>query len=832
MINLFKHSPTDEDTANQFVHELFDNLCGGYPFTLDQFSAGKKILAASPEIKRLSVREMVKILSEPSPRRDWDRIWHLRDILFDLLKQKIPFTEEDILFLFQHISHLDGSLSQIIKIVSNHSKNTPLSPELRQVIETLTRDLDQILTTIETRRLVARLKELLGETDTRIPLDKIDDWAVQALNEISALPSEKQNAWAQLLQQCLRAGSSTPSEKWLKTNDSLVERIGRDEFFAALLRWFPLAGQIRSAENAFLYGSMAAAANIEVLRGLVWQTVRCGTPEMLRAITTLAVNAYRKVPGRGPHCPKVGNACFWTLGNLPGRAGIAQLSLLKMRIKGNATQKIINNTIDAAAKRAGLTAGEIEELSVPAYGLDEVGRGRVVFGDAECEIQVNGVEVETIWRKGGKKVSAAPKAVKDQHPEELKDLTQALKDLRKMLPVQRDRLENMYLTQKKWRFGDWQEHYLNHPLMGTIARRLIWKFSQDDRAASGIWLDGRLVGRDDAPLDWLSAETSVELWHPLHVDTQVVLEWRAWLFNHMVRQPFKQAHREIYILTDAERHTHTYSNRFAAHILRQHQYSALCAARGWKNTLQLLVDSDAPATSKLLPAYGLRAEYWVQGAGSNYGTDTNETGTYLYVSTDQVRFHRMDASENRSHMGGGAFYTSGPGDPEAWEPIPLEQIPPLVFSEIFRDVDMFVGVASVGNDPNWLDGGHGNAVYNAYWRDVSFGALSESAKTRKQVLEFLLPRLKIAERCRLTDKFLVVRGDLRTYKIHLGSSNILMEPNDQYLCIVPGRSPAEGGDKLFLPFEGDSTMALVLSKAFLLADDRKITDQTIRRQIE
>ena len=32
-----------------------------------------------------------------------------------------------------------------------------------------------------------------------------------------------------------------------------------------------------------------------------------------------------------------------------------------------------------------------------------------------------------------------------------------------------------------------------------------------------------------------------------------------------------------------------------------------------------------------------------------------------------------------------------------------------------------------------------------------------------------------------------VRGDLRTYKIHLGSSNILMEPNDQYLCIVPGR---------------------------------------------
>ena len=41
-------------------------------------------------------------------------------------------------------------------------------------------------------------------------------------------------------------------------------------------------------------------------------------------------------------------------------------------------------------------------------------------------------------------------------------------------------------------------------------------------------------------------------------------------------QPIKQAHREIYLLTDAERQTQSYSNRFAAHILRQHQFTALC----------------------------------------------------------------------------------------------------------------------------------------------------------------------------------------------------------------------------------------------------------------
>jgi hypothetical protein len=80
---------------------------------------------------------------------------------------------------------------------------------------------------------------------------------------------------------------------------------------------------------------------------------------------------------------------------------------------------------------------------------------------------------------------------------------------------------------------------------------------------------------------------------------------------------------------------------------------------------------------------------------------------------------------------------------------------------------------------------------------------------------------------------LVVRGDLRTYKIHLGSGNILMAPNDQYLCIVPGRGTAARGqaEHLFLPFEGDQTLSVILSKAFLLLEDSKITDANIMNQI-
>jgi hypothetical protein len=159
----------------------------------------------------------------------------------------------------------------------------------------------------------------------------------------------------------------------------------------------------------------------------------------------------------------------------------------------------------------------------------------------------------------------------------------------------------------------------------------------------------------------------------------------------------------------------------------------------------------------------------------------------------------------------------------------LETIPPLVFSEIMRDVDLFVGVASVGNDPNWSDGGP-NGQYRDYWQSYSFGELSATAQTRQALLERLIPRLKIADRCTLSDRFLVVRGTVRTYKIHLGSGNILMMPNDQYLCIVPKQTVA-GAERVHLPFEGDGTLSIILSKAFLLANDAKISDPMIISQI-
>ena len=189
--------------------------------------------------------------------------------------------------------------------------------------------------------------------------------------------------------------------------------------------------------------------------------------------------------------------------------------------------------------------------------------------------------------------------------------------------------------------------------------------------------------------------------------------------------------------------------------------------------------------------------------------DITHRGVYAYLSTDQVRFYRT-------------------GDAA---PVALADVPPLAFSEVMRDVDLFVGVTSVGNDPAWTD----NGLFGRYresWDRFAFGDLFPSAITRKAVLERIVPRLKIADRCSFADRFLIVTGDLRTYRIHMGSGNILMEPDNRYLCIVPGQGiGSKPLGRVFLPFEGDTTLSIIISKALLLADDRRITDPIIVSQI-
>jgi hypothetical protein len=845
-MKLFRRRPRIAQPYGAWIDELVaeqeEEVYRRYTFENRDTEAARRILAASQEEQRDFVLAAVMWLDLRHRKRfaAFHETWAVRQTMQTVLRRRLPFDHDDVCDLLdwsirQPYTSVRGT-PQMIKLLQDHLKDHELTPDLCKRLTKLIKCLEEGHSTEETRRWAARLRELGGLSNSTLPLVPGEAWSDAAKSDIEAMEGEERGAWVDLLQHCTRARGAKPAQKWSGGASALLEKIGRPAFERSVLRWFPLVERPRTrpVERGSQWqpdpNLLLQDENADILKALAWLCAGSENAEVARALGALALSAYRKVPQMGPRCVRLGNACVWALGAMPDARGVGQLAMLRARVKFGTAQKGIEKALNSAAGQAGMPLQEIEEISVPAYGLQQVGVRRAQLGEFGVELVVTGTSnTELRWIKpDGKRQKSVPKAVKEHSAEELKEIKAAATDLRKMLPAQRDRIEKLYLEQKTWTYRAWRERYLDHPVVGTLARRLIWKFTNQERTGAGVFYEGRIVGRDGHGLDWFEDSTRVQLWHPMQEEPGEVLAWRDWLAELEIRQPFKQAHREVYLLTDAERTTSTYSNRFAAHVIKQHQFNALCAARGWKNKLRLMVDDEYPPATRELPAWGLRAEFWVEGLGDNYGTDTTEAGTYLYLATDQVRFYNIYARENYAHAGGGGF--RGLGTPTG--PLTLEEVPPLVLSEVMRDVDLFVGVASVGNDPNWADGGP-EGRYRDYWTSYSFGALSQTAKTRRQVLQRLIPRLKIADRCRLEDRFLIVQGDLRSYRIHLGSGNILMEPNDQYLCIVPTRAPTTGnlGNRLFLPFEGDRTLAIILSKALLLAEDTKIKDPTILHQI-
>ncbi|MFJ3665434.1 DUF4132 domain-containing protein [Streptomyces sp. NPDC090106] len=651
-----------------------------------------------------------------------------------------------------------------------------------------------------------------------------EEWAERALTDAGDDPG-----WQALLAHAATATSARPTAKWNARARVLVGALDAEEIRQRVVLWFALVGRPRTLPlDPWPYGPDMNESydpyNADALRGLTWILALLPPhPDTARALGALVETSLKKVAGVGPRNPKVANAGVNALARTDGEAALAELARLATRVTFKGTLKLLNAALDQKAEALGLSREEIEELAVPGYGLTEVGRTERVLGDATAIITVHGTKALLTWRNAaGKTVRSVPAAVRRDHPEDLKELKAAVKDVDKMLSAQSERLDRQFLARRVWPYAAWRERCLDHPLVGALARRLLWTV---DGTSVGF-TDGELRTLADTPV---TEGREVTLWHPVDHEPAEIVAWRDWLERHGITQPFKQAHREVYLLTDAERTTGTYSNRFAAHVLRQHQFHSLAAVRGWRNRLRLCVDDEAPPAMRDLPAWGLRAEYWTEGDGHEYGVDTTDSGSYLRLRTDQVRFYPIDAPENSAHCAGGEYSMWLRDGQDPVDPLPLTEIPPLVLSEVLRDVDLFVGVASVGNDPTWQDGGPGGR-FQEYWTSYGFGELGASAETRRVLLERLVPRLAIADRCTLEGRFLHVKGDRHAYKIHLGSGNILRTPNDQYLCIVP-KSATTTPETGYLPYEGDRMLAVILSKAMLLAADTEIMDPTILSQL-
>ena len=325
---------------------------------------------------------------------------------------------------------------------------------------------------------------------------------------------------------------------------------------------------------------------------------------------------------------------------------------------------------------------------------------------------------------------------------------------------------------------------LDHPVLARQIRNLIFvqeaaNVQETDTVLGYPILDeGGLVRfqAHDGGQRAASPEAPLRLAHP-H-DLFGGGEWHAWqgdCFTAERIQPFKQVFRELYVLTENETRLgdEASSARYSGQQVQPKQATGLFNARGW------LGGYDWDSMRRTFHAEGLTAH---AGFDRGYGTPAEVEG----MTIGEVRFTRRDE----------------------WKPIPLVSVPPRVFSEVMRDLDLVVSVAHRGGvDPE---------------------ATASTVEMRAALVRETCALLGIAN-VTIKSSHVLIEGTLGSYSIHLGSAVVHRQPGGS-LCIVPVHGQHRG--RLFLPFvDDDPRSAEVISKVVLLARDARIKDPSILEQI-
>jgi hypothetical protein len=806
--------------------------------------AGREIRDSSERSRAAVLLTIVsgRIPLDPANAPVW---WLMRE----LLAQRLPYSTSDFTKLLDDLQQqfiIEFADDTPYEMIRDHIGSYGLSPALRTTLLSLRDRLGACCYHPAIRPHVGTINGFLGHDRVGL-FEPGDPWADAALADYQSFDATEQSAWKAIFAHAAKLESSQPTRAWTKEAAGLLQSIGGNRYLDRVERWFPHVAQSRW---------IIFDKNSQLLKGLVWF---CGaisddrdastTSRVDSIISRLAFDCFAKIRGCGQRCAKAGNACVAVLGSRPGLTGVSHLNRLRQRITYQVPLKLIEKALNETANRAGLTQDDLVEFGVPTFGLDIDGRREEEIGEYIAVIDIKS-GCDWRWFDSARNPLASAPALTDEPAKEFSAVKKETAELEQTLADQKVRLENLYLAGREWPMSIWRERYLEHPLVGQFARRLIWEAETSTGTAS-FMPDGKgaLISATGESVD-VPEEAIVRLWHPLGQPEASIAAWCERIGRLKITQPFKQAHRETYLPNADESEAFDRpagSQRFASHILRQHQFQKLAQLRGWRYRLQGGWDS-ANTPYRELPRWGLTASFDV---GSDEDAERTSANIDITVTTGEVKFGKalkepspelqrianyaqQDARAPRIAPERVMKYLASRFVEFRIDPVALRDVPLIVFSEIMRDVDLFVSACSIGNAPN-VDEYSDDPLRSGYWRQFSFGEPTGTVKSRAAILNRLLRSMPALSQCAIDGRYLLIEGRIRRYRIHLGSGAIFMEPGSTALVIkkskLASREQIPAEDRLYLPFEGDELLFDILNHALLLVHDDEIADPGLRKQI-
>ena len=458
--------------------------------------------------------------------------------------------------------------------------------------------------------------------------------------------------------------------------------------------------------------------------------------------------------------------------DLVSRYNLLQTFLKESKQFGQQRQESEKNAVEIGLDNLSRNAGYEDSIrfswAMEAKATQQImEKSTLVIDDTQLQLVVDEEgKADIIVTKGDKTLKSIPDKYKKNKEVE------ALKDNKTYLTKQYSRtrlsLEQAMLSQTLFTAAELAK-ILEHPVVKAMLSKLV--LFNPETQASGFWQDGYLLNAEGEKVA-LKADDKLLIAHPSHLFYAVQWDlYQKYLFDKELKQPFKQVFRELYIPTKDELETSNRSERYQGHQVQPQKTVALLRSRGWTVNYE-------EGLQRVYHKEGFRAT--IYAAADWYTPSDVEAPTLEYV----VFYNLKDGKE-----------------------VPMKEINPVIFSEVMRDVDLVVSVAHVGGvDP---EASHSTMQMR--------GALAkESARL------FKISNVEVKER------YILIKGKLGDYSIHLGSG--MVSQGGLQLNIIAVQSQHRG--RVFLPFvDDDPKSAEIISKMRLLAEDDKIKDPTILAQI-
>ncbi|MBD8836834.1 DUF4132 domain-containing protein [Paenibacillus sp. CFBP 13594] len=356
------------------------------------------------------------------------------------------------------------------------------------------------------------------------------------------------------------------------------------------------------------------------------------------------------------------------LAYLKDPSALMAIDKIKRSVKNRQVKGAAEEALQLAADNMGLTAEQLEDRLVTTLGFDEKGTMQLSYGERSFLVKVNGdLQVVVLNEETGKSVKSLPAPAQkddaDLAAQSKARFTQLKKDLKSMVNIQAQRLEESLSKQRLWSADEWKALFVQNVIMQKFAVGLIWGTYEDGALISTFRYmeDGTFNSVDEDEVD-LPSGAQVGLIHPLELD-QVTLEgWTTQLEDYEIKQPFEQLNREIHQPEDEDK---------------------------TKNEYDHLPESDFSPTAfpKVLEKYG-----WIKGPAQDGGwyhefykeygdlvAELQFSGTSItyYEGLDDITLESLHFFKPNNKQ----YYYYGDN-----KPIALGNVPGRVFSETIYDI--------------------------------------------------------------------------------------------------------------------------------------------------